>query len=147
MIFGRVLGGESATCPIPKYGAWLMPSWQRPFTLVNTNHFGKLCCEGAPLKKVIVATYASVNMANQVVQRLVTSGFARGDIGLAISEHAPASPSDDGTHPAGALVTVTASGSQIEHATEILNQYEPLELDQREFQWRRDPGMTPDEDE
>lgn len=89
------------------------------------------------MKKSLVATYRSLKTAETVVGELVATGFARADIGLAVSEDA----SD------AALVTVTAEQARLGDARQVLERHEPQSLDEREFQWRMqgDQRQTPDE--
>jgi hypothetical protein len=79
--------------------------------------------------KTIVATYANRDTAEQVITELEQHGHARQDIGFAVAEHPDIAK-------AQAMVTVTVSEANMEVTRNTLNQYEPLQLDEHETQWR-----------
>lgn len=90
------------------------------------------------MKKSLVATYPTLMTAEIVVGELIAAGFARADIGLAVSEEL----SDT------ALVAVTTEQRRLEGARQVLERHEPQAIDEREFQWRIQGGQprVPDED-
>jgi hypothetical protein len=79
--------------------------------------------------KTIVATYTNRDTAEQVVNALEHQGHARQDIGFAVAEHPDIAK-------AQAMVTVTVSEANMEVTRNTLNQYQPLQLDEHETQWR-----------
>ena len=79
--------------------------------------------------KTIVATYATRATAEEVINELERQGHARQNMGLAVAEHPEA------TH-AQAMVTVTVSEPNMEITKNILKQYQPVQLDEHETQWR-----------
>ena len=79
--------------------------------------------------KTIVATYANRDTAEQVVNELERHGHARQDIGFAVAEH-------EELAKAQAMVTVTVDEMNMEMTKNLLNQYQPVQLDEHETQWR-----------
>jgi hypothetical protein len=79
--------------------------------------------------KTIVATYSTRDTAEQVINQLEHQGHARQDIGFAVAEN---------TEIAGAqaMVTVTVNDTNMEMTKQILNQYQPVQLDEHDTQWR-----------
>jgi hypothetical protein len=79
--------------------------------------------------KTIVATYAHRDTAEEVINALEHQGHARQDIGFAVAEHPDIAK-------AQAMVTVTVSEANMEVTRNTLNQYQPLQLDEHDAQWR-----------
>lgn len=81
-------------------------------------------------KSVVLAIYDSLATGRNAVERLLSAGFRREDIGLAAKQGVGE----------GSLVTVTVSGDDRAQAEEALNQLSPQTLTLREVQWRADQG-------
>jgi hypothetical protein len=82
--------------------------------------------------KALVATYATVDVAKQVVDDLVEAGFERSNIGIAARN-------EDSTVEGDGLIVVTVSPENTQQATDVLDSHQPLVMDTRDVQWRAGP--------
>lgn len=80
---------------------------------------------------VLIATYDSLATGRNAVEKLLTAGFSRVDIGLAAKEGA-----EDGS-----MVTVTVRDGEHDKAKEALNTQGPQTLTTRDVQWLKDGGL------
>ena len=79
--------------------------------------------------KTIVATYAHRDTAEEVITALEHQGHARQDIGFAVAENPDIAK-------AQAMITVTVNEANMEMTRNTLNQYQPVQLDEHDTQWR-----------
>ena len=80
--------------------------------------------------KTIISIYADISTAEKVVDDLTTRGYAREDMGLAVSESS-----------GEALLAVTIDESTLGNVREIIERYEPKQIDTRETGWRQKGGF------